>query len=89
MSALDPAPSRFYRSRFSIPSFWRRVQLQSEYEAPIPEPGDILMVVRTGEIVKVQRSGERLTYVERGLGTIPVAIRSGDELVRVGNLADA
>lgn len=46
------------------------------------EPGDVLMVTRTGERLGVRVVGDEQLEVRRGcLGTRPVALRYGDELV--------
>jgi hypothetical protein len=77
------AEPRFATVKWPVPSFWRRLRLDAEFD-----PGDLLLVTRTGELVLVRRAGERFTDVQRGLGSIPCALRANDEVFYVGRAVE-
>lgn len=76
---LEP---RFTNIQHGVPSFWRRLRVtEGAYQ-----PDDLLMISRTGELVKVQRATGQLLDVERGIGSIPCPIENGDEAFYVGHV---
>jgi hypothetical protein len=75
--------ARFDGVRYGVPSFWTRLALSEPWS-----PGDLLMVTRTGELMRVVGQGAR-TRVERGIGSTPQALRDRDEVYYVGRAPGA
>lgn len=76
---------RFDEVRWSVPSFWRRVAVECPWRF---QRDDLVLVTRTGEMMRVARVHRRLDMV-RGIDSTACPLRKGDEVLVVGNLRSA